>query len=246
VGVVVALVAAVVAFVNRPSERATAQDSLGPVLLVPGYGGDEAGLQGLARALRADGRTVQVVSLLGDGRGDLRAQATELGRVADQLLEQTGGINVDVVGYSAGGVVARWWVRFDGGDEVARRVVTISSPHHGTAVAELARELAPDSCPTGCQQLAPASDLLRRLNAGDETPDGTEWVSVWSADDQTVTPPDSAVLDGALDVRVQDVCPGLTLSHAQMPRADAVIAMVVAALGVGTPTEPTSSVCASR
>ncbi|MEZ5093638.1 lipase family alpha/beta hydrolase [Nocardioides sp.] len=138
-------------------------------------------------------------------------------------MASSGADSVDVVGYSAGGVVARWWVRFDDGAPVARRVVTISSPHHGTQVALLAAGLAPDACPVGCQQLAPDSDLLRRLNAGDETPAGPTWVSLWSADDQTVTPPDSAVLDGALDIRMQDICPDLTLSHGQMPQAGAVV-----------------------
>ncbi len=228
---------------QRGPAPAVAQDDRGPVLLVPGYGGDEAGLQELARALSADGRTVSVVSLPGDGRGDLRDQAELLGRMADRALSTAAAGSVDVVGYSAGGVVARWWVRFGGGDQIARRVVTISSPHHGTEVALVAARLAPQSCPLGCRQLEPDSDLLRRLNAGDETPDGPAWISLWSADDRTVTPPDSAVLDGALDLLVQDVCPGLTLSHGEMPRAPAVVQMVVDALGRGAPAEPSTSVC---
>jgi triacylglycerol esterase/lipase EstA (alpha/beta hydrolase family) len=122
-------------------------------------------------------------------------------------------------------------------------VVTISSPHHGTEVAGLAAGLTPDACPVGCQQLAPDSDLLRRLNAGDETPAGPAWVSVWSADDETVTPPESAVLDGALDVRVQDLCPEAILSHGQMPRAPAVVRVVVDALESPVVSAPTSSVC---
>ena len=129
------------------------------------------------------------------------------------------------------------------GAPVARRVVTISSPHHGTQVALLAAGLAPDACPVGCQQLAPDSDLLRRLNAGDETPAGPTWVSLWSADDQTVTPPDSAVLQGALDIRMQDICPDLTLSHGQMPQAREVVRIVVAALDDTAVSAPTGAVC---
>jgi hypothetical protein len=91
--------------------------------------------------------------------------------------------------------------------------------------------------------MVPGSDLLRRLNAGDETPDGPDWVALWSANDETVTPPDSAELAGAVDVRVQDVCPGLTLSHGQMPQAPAVIAIVRGALGSAPPVAPTASVC---
>ena len=113
-----------------------------------------------------------------------------------------------MVGYSAGGVVARVWVRDHGGAARARRVVTLGSPHHGTTWPGSAGDVAPDSCPEACQQLEPDSDLLRGLNAGDETPAGPVWVSIWSDDDQVVVPPTRPGLDGALDFTVQSVCPG--------------------------------------
>ena len=141
------------------------------MLLVPGYGGRVESLDPLAAALRAAGRDVRVVPRLGDGTGDLDAEAEHLAEVADQALAETGAPSVDVIGYSAGGVVARLWVRDHGGDGQARRVLTLGSPHHGTSQAALGRELA-GGCPTACEQLVPDSDLLRRLNAGDETPDG--------------------------------------------------------------------------
>jgi hypothetical protein len=93
----------------------------------------------------------------------------------------------------AGGVVARLWVHEDGGS-VARRVVTLGSPHHGTSVAALAREFVPDSCPEACRQLSPDSDLLRELNAADETPRGPLFVSIWTRVDRVVTPPESSRL----------------------------------------------------
>ena len=129
--------------------------------------------------------------------------------MAEQALAETGAPSVDVIGYSAGGVVARLWVRDYGGAARARRVLTLGSPHHGTSQAALGRELA-GGCPTACEQLVPDSDLLRRLNAGDETPDGPLWATVRSSGDQVVTPVDSAALDGAVNILVQDVCPGST------------------------------------
>jgi triacylglycerol lipase len=215
------------------------QDRPGPVLLVPGYGGRTASLDPIAAVLRNEGRSVTVVSLLGDGTGDLDAQAEHLGDVADTVLRDSGAPSLDVVGYSAGGVVARLWVRDHGGDTQARRVLTLGSPQHGTSVAALGAELA-GGCPTACEQLVPDSPLLRRLNAGDETPAGPAWATVRSSADRVVTPAGSAALAGALNVLVQDVCPGASTSHSQLPGDPVVAATLRSALGAGPLTAPPS------
>ncbi|MCZ2857091.1 esterase/lipase family protein [Blastococcus sp. VKM Ac-2987] len=204
----------------------------GPVLLVPGYGGGTAALQTLADRLVSAGRDASVVPLPGNGTGDLGEAAAALDEAARATLERTGEDSVDVVGYSAGGVVARLWVA-DGGAGVARRVVTLGAPHHGTSLADLAGQVAPSSCPEGCRQLATDSPVLARLNAGDETPDGVGWVSVWTTLDRTVTPPDSARLDGALNLTVQSVCADNRVGHGQLPRDPLVQAIVLEQLTAG-------------
>ncbi len=208
-----------------------AQDRPGPVLLVPGYGGSTTALDVLAEALRGDGRDTAVVPLAGDGTGDLGTQAEVLAAAAEAAMARTGAGSVDVIGYSAGGVVVRLWVRDHGGDALARRVVTLGSPHHGTTVAGLAEAVVPDECPEACRQLVPDSDLLRELNAGDETPDGPAFVSIWTSQDETVTPPASARLDGAVNIVVQDVCADASVAHSDLPRDPLVTAMVELQLG---------------
>jgi triacylglycerol esterase/lipase EstA (alpha/beta hydrolase family) len=225
-----ALVAVVASRDARPAP--VAQDRPGPVLLVPGYGGSTSALQVLAERLRDAGRTAVVVTLPGDGTGDLRTSAAVVGDAAASALA-AGAPSVDVVGFSAGGVTARWWVAKEGGDALARRVVTLGSPHHGTQLAGLGARLGLPGCPPACRQLAPDSDLLRTLNSGDETPTGPRWTSVWTDQDEVVTPPDSARLDGATTVVVQRVCPGTALTHGDLPRSPLVAAVVLEALDVG-------------
>ena len=227
---------------GRSAQRVS-QDEPGPVLLVPGYGGSTASLADLATRLTRAGRDATVVPLPGDGTGDLRAAADALGRAAADVLDRTGAPSVDVVGYSAGGVIARLWVA-DGGAAVVRRVITLGSPHHGTSLADLAGDVAPGQCPEGCQQLATDSELLTRLNAGDETPAGPTWVSIWTTQDETVTPPDSARLAGALDVPVQSVCPDAQVSHGELPRSPLVQAMVEVELDRGAPVPLGTADCA--
>ena len=119
-------------------------------------------------------------------------------------------------------------------------MVTLGSPQHGTEIASLASVLAPGSCPSACQELAPDSPLLGRLNRSDETPAGPLWVSIRTSDDQVVTPSSSADLDGALNIVVQAVCPGRQVAHGQLPTDPAVQALVLKALAVQAPVAPTS------
>lgn len=224
--------------------RPVAQDRPGPVLLVPGYGGSTAGLEVLAGKLRAAGRPARVVALPGDGTGDLRAAAGALDLAARTALA-SGASSVDVVGYSAGGVTARFWARQLGGAAVARRIVTLGAPHHGTRVAALGSVFAPGACPPACEQLVPGSQLLRDLNRGDETPEGPQWLALWTDRDAVVTPPRSAGLAGAVDVVLQAVCPGVTVSHADLPRSPLVAGIVLRALGPGPLPRPRTTDCAS-
>jgi triacylglycerol lipase len=222
---------------------AVAQDRPGPVLLVPGYGGSTSSLQTLADRLTAAGRDATVVQVPGDGTGDLHASADVLATAVDDALRRTGAGSVDVVGYSAGGVIARLWAA-DGGADQARRVLTLGSPHHGTRVADLAVGFVPAECPEGCRQLTTDSDLLAQLNAGDETPAGPTWVSVWTTVDQVVTPPESAHLDGALDLPVQDVCADSQVAHGQLPADPLVQGIVLAELAAGPPVGLGAGDCA--
>lgn len=229
---------------SHAAAAAVPQDQPGPVLLVPGFGGERAALEPLANRLRVGGRKVQVVVLPGTGNGDLREQAKALGTAAKDALARTGAPSVDVVGYSAGGVVARLWVRFYGGAALARRVVTLGSPHHGTELAGLASLTSSTSCPAACRQLAPGSDLLDKLNRGEETPAGPRWVSLWSDDDQVVTPPDSARLAGAVDIVLQQVCPGRRVEHDQLPIDTLVLSIVAAEVGAAPVVSLRAADCA--
>jgi triacylglycerol lipase len=204
------------------------QGSAGPVLLVAGYGGSTSSMERLAVVLRSLGRMVQVVPV-GDGTGDLRIQARQLARVADRSL-RGGAPSVDVIGYSAGGVVARIWADELGGARQARRVVTLGSPHHGAEVAGFAAALAPASCPLACRQLAPGSTLLAALG---EAAAGPRWVSIWSGNDTVVTPPQSSRLQGAVNVELQAVCPAARVSHGQLPTDPLAVALVERALSPG-------------
>jgi triacylglycerol lipase len=226
------LVAAVVVAVRAlatpsPPTGLPPQDRPGAVILVPGYGGGKGALDVLAGTLRSAGRDATVITLPGDGTGDLLAQVSVLDKEVDAALSR-GAPSVDVIGYSAGGVVTRLWVARAGGEHRARRVVTLGSPLHGTQLAATGTVTLPDACPIACQQLVPGSVLLNSV-AHDPVP--LPWLSVWTQNDQTVVPPDSARLDGANNVALQQLCPTVHIEHGDLPTHPLVAQLVLAALG---------------
>lgn len=241
--VILAIAVAVAASRPDDAKPPVTQATPGPVLLVPGYGGATSGLDALARVLRQHGKDAHVVALPGGGTGDLDAQAEVLGAAARTALARSHATSVDVIGYSAGGVVARLWVRDHGGTSLARRVITLGSPHHGTDVASLAGSVLPGACPKACQQLAPGSALLAGLNAGDETPAGPTFVSIWTNRDEVVIPNDSASLSGALDITVQSVCSADSVGHGGLPTDHNVEDIVLSELRAGPPVRLGAADC---
>jgi pimeloyl-ACP methyl ester carboxylesterase len=203
-------------------------DRPGPVVLVPGYGALVDALNVLAERIRATGRDVSVVALPDGGVGDLNRQAEVVDGYVRAAL-RGGGPSVDVIGYSAGGVVARLWAQDYDGAHKARRVITVGSPHHGASIAAAGAAAVPGACPTACQQLAPGSRLLAGLTV--PVPQPPAWLSLWTVDDQTVTPPDSARLEGAFNVPVQTLCPQLRIDHSGLPTSSVVISVVLTAIG---------------
>ncbi|MFC5185141.1 esterase/lipase family protein [Actinomadura harenae] len=226
----------------RHAGPAADQSAPGPVVLVPGYGGGTDGLAALAMRLERLGRRTAIVVPPGDGTGDLRKQASVLDKKVNALL-RGGAPSVDVVGYSAGGVVTRLWARDHDGAHKARRIVTLGSPHQGADVSAAGAALSPGACPVACQQLVPGSALLRKL--GHRVGDRPEWMSVWTTRDQVVTPPGSARLDGAVNVVLQQVCPDAAAGHDDLPSDPLVDGIVLRALGGDPMTAPAPSDCAS-
>jgi triacylglycerol lipase len=82
------------------------------------------------------------------------ARAKELAKFVDDALAETKAEKVNIIAHSMGGLDARVLVSGMGyGDRVAS-VTTISSPHHGTYVADVALKLVPDG---------PVTDALNGL-----------------------------------------------------------------------------------
>jgi triacylglycerol lipase len=141
-------------------------------------------------------------------------------------------------------VVVRLWVVRHHGGHLARRVVTLGAPQHGTRLAAVGASLGTGLCPPACQQLIPGSTLLTDLER-DPVPAGLGWLSLWTADDETVTPPDSARLTGATNVELQSVCRDEVVRHGDLPTDPLVTGIVLRALSATPLVAPAAADCAA-
>jgi len=166
-----------------------------PVLLLPGYTDSEEDLTTLAAYLWEAGFQVHPFAPQpSDGSVLLEDLAAQL----QAFIDLTFGSNqpVDVVAFSMGGLISRWYVQKLGGWERVQRLVTLATPHNGTLYAYM-----PVNSP-GLRQMQPGSDFLNELN-GDLLPlTRINFTSIWTPLDLTVFPATSCLLDVGKTVRL--------------------------------------------
>ncbi|RPF35708.1 triacylglycerol lipase [Streptomyces sp. TLI_185] len=183
-----------------PSPDGAAQLPTGtnpPVVLLHGFIDNRSVFVLLRRSLAQHGRQ-QVESLnYSPLTCDIRTAAELLSRHIEEICERTGSRQIDIVGHSLGGLIARYYVQRLGGDIRVRTLVTLGTPHSGTRVVPLA-----NAHPI-VRQMRPGSELLEELTR--PAPGcRTHFVSFWSDLDHLMDPLETACIDHP-DLMVQNV-----------------------------------------
>ncbi len=125
-----------------------------------------------------------------DGSISMQAMAEQVQVAVEGLLRSTGAIKVDIVAYSMGTLVVRYFLQRQGGCANVRRFISIAGPHRGTLTAYFRQNV-------GSRQMRPQSEFLRDLNS-DRAPWGdTQLFSFWSPLDLMILPSVSSLLLGA-------------------------------------------------
>jgi len=201
---------------RAPRVAAARAGAASPVLLIHGIVCNRSVWRPLLARLAAQGfapvRAVSLEPLF----ADLDSQAASVVRELRELQRSSAGLPVAIVAHSMGGLLARAALAA-GGPGLVSRIVTIASPHHGTALARLFR-------PVPARQMRPGSAWLQALNAGE----GGAWpvtvTSIYSLHDNLIAPPRSAALAGA---RVHELT---GLGHLSLLRARVSLERTLAAL----------------
>ncbi|WP_109527344.1 esterase/lipase family protein [Nocardia sp.] len=161
------------------------------------------------------------------GTEDMRLSAAQVGDFVELVLARTGADQVDLVGFSQGANVTRYYTNKLGGASLVRQWVGLASPSYGgvmyglAPVAQMipgALELFARVTSQAVIQQAQGSAFMLELNAGGDTVPGPRYVTVGSRVDEMIQPFENIALRGAgaENLILQDLCPEDLTGHFHM------------------------------
>lgn len=172
---------------NTPTPR-------NPVLLLHGIWDTGAIFQPMTRYLNSLGWETHDLNLTpNNGDRCLSELAQQVAAYADRTF--TPETPFDLLGFSMGGIVGRYYLQRLGGIDRVQRFVTLSSPHSGTWVAYGSLRL-------GCVQMRPGHPFLQDLNQDLDMLDRLNFTSIWTPLDAMILPASSSRVSIGRDVRV--------------------------------------------
>ncbi|MFI6866360.1 esterase/lipase family protein [Nocardia sp. NPDC050406] len=158
------------------------------------------------------------------GTEDIWASSAQIGAFVDAVLAATGARQVDLVGFSQGANVTRYWINKLGGASKVGHWVGLASPTYGGimyGIVPVANyvpglftvfELATS---TAAVQQAAGSPFIEALNAGGDTVPGVRYTTIGSRVDEMIQPFDNIAVRGAgaTNLAIQDLCPANLTGH---------------------------------
>ncbi|MFW0785252.1 alpha/beta fold hydrolase [Gordonia sp. CPCC 206044] len=182
--------------------------------------------------------------------GDIAESAEQLATFVDRVRSSTGSSKVDMVGHSQGGLMARQYLKFDGGAAKVDHLVTLGATNHGTTlvgIGALGRSinnlgidvLGPIALGVGVSGIQQVydSDFLKKLNADGDTVPGVHYTVIGSRYDEVTTPYDSTFLKGSNveNITLQDGCAADMSDHLALSYSKRAVALILDALGADVP-----------
>ncbi|MEG4800446.1 triacylglycerol lipase [Microcoleus sp. ARI1-B5] len=165
-----------------------------PVILIHGIWDTKTIFSQMSARLTQLGWCVHSLNLTpNDGSLGLDSLAKQLADYISETFDPEQAL--DIVGYSMGGIVSRYYVQRLGGLNRVQRFITISSPHRGTLTAY--------SLPLpGYLDMRPDSSLLRDLNQDVTVLKRINFTSMWTPFDMMIVPSNSSQMPVGKEVKI--------------------------------------------
>lgn len=185
------------------------------------------------------------------GTEDIVRSAHQFAAFVDRVRTVTGVSQVDVVGFSQGANMTRYYINKLGGAPAVGTWVGLASPTYGGVMYGLvpvaqqipgALTFAEKTISVAAVQQAQGSPFMLDLNAGGDTVPGVRYVTIGSRVDEMIQPFENIALrgPGAENIVIQDRCPANLTGHFHMVY-DPFVAQLL--FGVLDPGHAPSPVC---
>lgn len=180
--------------------------------------------------------------------GDIASSARQLASEVQQVLSQTGASKVDIVGWSQGGMMPRYYINDLGGAATVNTLVGLAPSNYGTTLDGLVTDISElgslgvvtallsASCPACAEQLQ-GSAFLSALNSA-PTVAAVRYVVIETAGDEVVTPYTNAFLPAGGnvdDITLQNQCPQDHSDHLSIAYDSNALQDMINGLGSGDP-----------
>jgi len=180
--------------------------------------------------------------------GDIRSSARQLSDEVNRVLAATGASKVDIVGWSQGGMMPRYYISDLGGASKVNMLVGLAPSNFGTnldglvnllaglGTLGLATALLAVTCDACVQQLQ-GSSFLTGLNQAPTAP-GVKYVVIETSRDEVVTPYTNAFLPSGPNVQnitLQNQCSQDASDHLSIGYDSNALQDMVNALGPDSP-----------
>jgi len=154
------------------------------VLLIHGIGNTKAVFRKMSTYLEERGWSVHGLNLIPNDA------TLGLDQLAKQVADYIAGNfdpeqPLDLVGFSMGALVSRYYIQRLGGIERVQRYINISAPNNGTWTAYLLSRI-------GCLQMRPGSEFLQDLNRDYQMLERLNFTRLWTRFDLMIFPASSS------------------------------------------------------
>jgi len=190
------------------------------------------------------------------GTEDMAVSAGQLAQFVANVRDATAADEVDLVGYSQGATVARYYVNRLGGAAMVDQWIGLASPTYGGTLFGLVPVLEqtpggmqwataaipPELVSPALEQQAQGSPFLDDLNSGADTAAGTRYTTIGSRIDEVIQPATNIALhdQSATNLMIGDLCPSNQSGHFRMPYDEYTLQLV---MGVLDPAQPVTPPC---
>ncbi|MDJ0581908.1 alpha/beta fold hydrolase [Crocosphaera sp.] len=185
------------------------QNNRNPVLLIYGIYNTSARFKAMKKYLTNLGWSVHCLSLKpNNGNAHLETLAQQVDNYVNKNFDPKQPI--DLVGFSMGGLVTRYYLQRLGGVEKVQRYINISAPNNGTRTAYLLPN-------PGIKQMRPNSQFLQELNKDIETTlDKIDVTVIWTPYDLMIFPPSSSKMGIGEEIKLPVLIHRQMVTHHQI------------------------------